>query len=177
MSASSLTRSSPPGGPHSLPPGHPLMVPPHSTAGPLPAPSNHGQQQQQQSSQQHPHHPPTSINGGGPPSSYSGAQHAHPPPPPPSSSSGGSTPSTGPPPGAPSPMQSSIQSLISIADTNLPVVSNSPRGSPPTGGPTAAAAQLSRTPSRGSQHSPSSSGIYYITLFYNKMKDKIIVMD
>merc|ERR1711911_474968 len=56
---------------------------------------------------------------------------------------------------APSPMQS----LISVADTILPVPS-SPRshgGSPP-GTTGSNVPQLSRTPSRGSQHSPSSSG-------------------
>lgn len=163
VTASPLTRNSPPGGPHQLPPGHPLMVPPHSSAGPLP-PSNHGPSQQQ-SSQQHPHHPATSINiNGGPPSStppFAGPQtHAHPPTPSTSTASGsggGAAPAAPGNPGqAPSPMQSSpMQSLISVADTILPV-SSSPRGSPPTG--PAGAAQLSRTPSRGSQHSPSSSG-------------------
>ncbi|XP_057371257.1 interferon regulatory factor 2-binding protein 2-B-like [Daphnia carinata] len=157
VTASPLTRNSPPGGPHQLPPGHPLMVPPHSSAGPLP-PSNHGPSQQQ-SSQQHPHHPATSINiNGGPPSStppFAGGppgSHSHPPSTTASGSSGGNTAPPANPGKAPSPMQS----LISVADTILPV-SNSPRGSPPTGLPPGAA-QLSRTPSRGSQHSPSSSG-------------------
>lgn len=167
VTASPLTRNSPPGGPHQLPPGHPLMVPPHSSAGPLAPGNNHGPSQQQPS--QHPHHPATSVNGG-PPSStspYAGGPPSHAHPPQPSSTASGSSSaatatgsSVGGNPGqAPSPMQSSpMQSLISVADTILPV-SNSPRGSPPTG--PVGTAQLSRTPSRGSQHSPSSSGNFH----------------
>ena len=176
--APQVTRSSPPGGPHQLLPGHPLMVPPHSSAGPLP-PSNHGPSQQQTS--QHPHHPATSINGG-PPSStppYAGPPtHAHPPPPSSTASGvggGAAQIAPGNPGQAPSPMQSSpMQSLISVADTILPV-SSSPRGSPPTG-PTGAA-QLSRTPSRGSQHSPSSSGINAVVVFiYYRVSMQVLIM-
>ena len=156
------TRNSPPGGPHQIHPAgagsHPLMVPPHSTSsGSIPpGNSNHGVQHPPQS---HPLN--SSANGGGPPTSpYSGAP---PPPPsgsghghPPTSTSVGSTQSGGG--GGNNQNSSPMQSLISVADTILPgnAVSNSPRGSPPTG--PAGVAQLSRTPSRGSQHSPSSSG-------------------
>lgn len=162
MTASPLTRNSPPGGPHQLPPGHPLMVPPHSSAGPLPPSNNHGPSQQQtsQQQQQHPHHPATSINGG-PPSSTppygAGPPGTHVHPPPPSTTASGLSGGGGNtvPPANPGKAASPMQSLISVADTILPV-SNSPRGSPPTG--PAGVAQLSRTPSRGSQHSPSSSG-------------------
>ncbi len=154
VSASPLTRCSPPGS-HGAPPGgHQLMVAPH------PADRSHGGP----SSQQH-SHPPTTLNGGGggAPSSagppfVSPTSQQHPPLP-----SGGPTGAVGnggssntQPGQAPSPMQS----LISVADTILPVPS-SPRshgGSPPGGPPPGSAVQLSRTPSRGSQHSPSSSG-------------------
>ena len=110
--------------------------PPGGPPGIMVAPASHPQQQQQQQ------------QGHAPPSQQQQQQaNGNPNHPTPTTSAG----ATHPPGQAPSPMQS----LISVADTILPVPS-SPRshgGSPP-----GVAAPLVRTPSRGSQHSPSSSG-------------------
>ena len=174
MSASPLTamRCSPPS-------GHPLSGHVHSGQSGVHPVSLHQQQQQQGVSQngaagERGSSAAAARNGGGSgtPPSFTGpapaggsaaAAAAS------SSSTSASSSSS-----APSPMQS----LISVADTILPVAS-SPRshgGSPPGAlsaqgpplPPSHAPPPVSRTPSRGSQHSPSSSGTFDFSIFLDK---------